>query len=385
MADEIKDTPEQTPPTEQQAQQPAAEAPPQPTEEAAQEPVKPDLPPNKVTIEDMAEAKKKVTVEIDRERIDAKFAEMFGELHQSALVPGFRKGHAPRRLLEKRFGKEVGQDVRNAVVSEALMAAIEEHKLEIIGEPDLDLEKIELPPTGNLTFSVDVEVRPQFTLPDYKGIAVTAPQTQATEEQVQEMVKALLASRGTLETVAGAAEKNDLITADITLTIDGHQEHSHQDQKLRVAPAALEGVPLEQLGDQLTGATAGQTVQVQAPVPQGHPTEAWRGKTAVFDIQVKQVQRLRVPELTDELAKESGLDSAEQFRQLVRQQLQERLERGARTRCATRWGGICWSTRRWSCRRPWPSGTRPRCFSGGRCRCSTRVCRASSSSRTWSC
>ena len=309
MADETKQNPEETTPQAEAAS---------------------TLPENKVAIETTGDAGRKITIEIDRQRVDAKYNEIFGELRNSALVPGFRIGHAPRRLMEKRFGKEVGQDVRNALVSEALSAAIKANKIQILGDPDIELDKIEVPETGNMTFSVQVEVKPEFTVPEYKGIAVQEMTVEITPERVEQATRQFLSSRGTLVPVTGPAGEDDVVVADISHSGEGIEAHSHENVEVRVGPGVLEGVPLEKLGDALKGAKAGDTVTTEATVPDTHSNEAWRGKTISFSIAVKDVKHLEVPELTDQLAGEFGFESTEPFKNYVHDRLQEQVQRESR-------------------------------------------------------
>ncbi|MFW6153770.1 MAG: trigger factor [Planctomycetota bacterium] len=284
-----------------------------------------NLPANNVTIEDAGPALKKITIEIDRARIDAKFDEIFGDLRQNAQVPGFRVGHAPRRLLEKRFGKEAAEDVRNNLVADALGKVADDEDLNVLGEPDIKLDEIELPEEGNLVFSMEVEVAPEFDLPDYKGIHVTDPSVEVTDERVAETTRNILSSRGTLAPTDEPAAEGDQVVADVTLTGEGIEE-KQENVEYQVAPAAFMGVPLEDLGGKLTGATAGSTVELTATVPEGHENEDWRGKAVTATFEVKEVKRLEVPELTDELAKEFGMDSAEQFGEFVKERLAVQLD-----------------------------------------------------------
>ncbi|MGB2999035.1 MAG: trigger factor family protein, partial [Phycisphaerae bacterium] len=152
-----------------------------------------------VTVEDAGVCKKKLVITVPRDRIDAKFDERFTELEREAQVPGFRPGHAPRRLIEKRFRRPVADEVRVALVTEAFEKAVEQEKLDVIGEPDLDPEQIELPEEGEMSFSVELEVRPEFELPDYKGIPVDAERPEITDEQVEDALKRLRESHGSLE------------------------------------------------------------------------------------------------------------------------------------------------------------------------------------------
>lgn len=285
-----------------------------------------NLPANVVSIEDASEATKKITVEIDRKRIDAKYDELFGELRTSAQIPGFRIGHAPRRLMEKRFGKEVTEDVRNGLVSESLAKAIEESKLEVLGDPDIHLDEITVPETGNMTFSVTVEVRPEFEVPTYTGIPVTKPSAEITDERVDEATKQFLGAQGKRIEVKEPASEGDIVIADVKFNGEGIEEHVHENIHIRVAPGVLDGVPLEELGEKLTGVQPGRTVMIETVVPQGHPTEKLRGKKVFFIITVKEVVRIEVPELNDQLASDFGFANAGAFKDFVRQNLTARMD-----------------------------------------------------------
>jgi len=100
---------------------------------------------NTVTIEDAGPCKKKITIEIPQETIASATDEQYKSLRDEALVPGFRKGRAPRRLLEKRFGKETSEQVKLKLIADASDSSIKDSKLDILGEPDIDFEKMELP------------------------------------------------------------------------------------------------------------------------------------------------------------------------------------------------------------------------------------------------
>ena len=279
------------------------------------------LPDNTVTVEDAGTLKKKVTVQVNRQRIDAKFNEMFGELGRTAPVPGFRIGHAPRRLIEKRFGKDVADDVRNALVGEAVEDALEKAEFKTIGEPEIKLDEIKLPEKDEMTFSFEVEVAPEFDLPDYKGIEITRPLIEVNDERVEEFLTSFRHRYGRFKPTDTPAEAGDVVVADVSITgenIDFKQPNA----ELRVAPAQVEGVILEDLAKTLTGNKTGDSPSVKATVPAGHPNEDWREKevTVMFDIQ--EVKRLELPELTDDFAKQAGFDSLDEMREAIRGRLQ---------------------------------------------------------------
>lgn len=320
--------PEETQPTQPSQSAPQdAQAPVTPEAAATPEAAPQDnLPKNQVTIEEAGKLKKKVTVAIPRERIDAKLNEMFGELSHTALVPGFRVGHAPRRLIEKRFGREVGQDVRNALVGESLQSAIMDAKLSTLGEPELDLDKIEMPEKGEMSYSFVIEVAPEFEMPALEGIEVKKPILEITDERVTEQLEQWRQSQARFEPTAEGAAAGDVVTADVRITGDGFAEHHHKDHVIRVAPGQVEGLPLVDLPTALAGKKVGETASLTIKVPEAHPNEAWRGKDATVELTLSQVRHRILPEINEDFAKGAGYESLEQLRQQVRTSLEARLQ-----------------------------------------------------------
>ena len=149
------------------------------------------LPPATATIEEAGAARKRIKIEIPEERIKGKLNEAFGELQRDAVLPGFRRGRAPKRLIEKRFGGDMRNTVKQQLVAEAYEKAVENNKLDAIGEPEIDLSKVELPDNGSLTVSIEVEVTPEFALPSIEKIAVKRPKLEANEERLNLAVENL--------------------------------------------------------------------------------------------------------------------------------------------------------------------------------------------------
>jgi trigger factor len=286
-----------------------------------------NLPENKIDIEDAGTLKKKVTVTIPRERIDAKFDETFGELSDNAQIPGFRIGRAPRRLLEKRFGKEVSQDVRNALVGEAIGTVMEDEDLKTIGEPELELDDIEVPDSGEMEISFEIEVAPEFELPELEGIEVRKPEEEVSDEKVDEYIDQMMQSMAKYVDSEEPAGKGDMVVAAAKLTNDELEEPIERPGlSLRVAPGQIEGIPIVDLGDTLEGSKPGDTVSTTVTVPESHPNEDWQGKEMTVAITVSSVRKREVPELTDELAEQMGFDSMGEMRSYFRGRMQSQME-----------------------------------------------------------
>lgn len=295
-------------------------------QENSQDSSEKDLPKNTVEVEDSGTLKKKVTVTVPRERIDAKQNEMFGKLSSTAQVPGFRIGRAPRRLIEKRFGKDVDQDVRNALIGESLGSAIEDAGLKTLGEPEgLDLEKVEIPEEGDLSFSFEVEVEPEFELPEVTGIEVTKEIFDVDNKKIDEYIQNLREGQARYETTDQAAQDGDGVITAAKITGEGVSWDNPR-VPMRVAPGTIESLPLVDLGEKLKGKKVGDVVTITTKAADAHPNEDWRGKDLAIELTIHEVQRRIVPELNEEFATTRGFESLENFREFIADRLTSRVK-----------------------------------------------------------
>jgi trigger factor len=308
-------------PDEKNPQQSAANE----TSQSEQE-TKPALPENIVDVQDAGTLKKKISITVPRARIDAKFAEMFGELSHSAQIPGFRVGHAPRRLIEKRFGKEIGEDVRNAMISEAIAPALEKSELKMLGEPQIDLDKIQLPDSGDMTFSFEIEVMPEFELPALEGIKVTRQKLEMTDARVDEYLEQLRVSRARFEPTDSPAAEGDTVLAGAKISGEGIATVERPGLNLRVAPGQVEGLPLVDLGTALAGKKAGQKATLKVKAPAAHPNEEWREKELTVEIELSDIRRRVLPEVNEEFAKSLGFESLSEVRDYINVRMKQRIE-----------------------------------------------------------
>ncbi|HQG48761.1 MAG TPA: trigger factor family protein, partial [Sedimentisphaerales bacterium] len=176
---------------------------------------------NTVVVEEIGPCKKRVSVEIPEETIKEMADEQYRELRREAVLPGFRKGRAPRRLLEKRFGKETKDSIKLKLLAEASEAAMKSQKLDVLTDPEIDHENIKLPETGPMKFSFEVEVRPQFELPPLEGIAVTKPTIEVTEAQIDSEVEQLRRWSGVwTPREDSVVQKDDQVVADVRLRVE---------------------------------------------------------------------------------------------------------------------------------------------------------------------
>ncbi len=289
---------------------------------------------NIVTIEEAGPCKKKVIIEIPEEAIREATDEQYDNLGKEAIVPGFRKGRAPRRLLEKRFSKETLEQVKLKLLADAGKAAIKKKELEVLGEYDIDFEKIELPAEGSLKFDFEVEVRPEFDLPILEGIPVKKTELEVTDEQIDREIEQLRRLAGVWTPREDEAiQVEDQIIADAVIKTEGVEEEEKLDNiEIYVRANGFVGeVPVEKLDELLIGAKAGDTKQTNIEVPKTYFREQYRGKKVEIEISVKDIKWLKPAEMDETFLKRFEVENESELREQLQDILHSRLENQART------------------------------------------------------
>lgn len=307
---------------------------------------------NTITIEDAGPCKKKVVIEVPEETIKNMGDEQYRELRREAMVPGFRKGRAPRRLLEKRFGKETSEQVKLKILAEASEAAIKDKKLDVLTDPDVDYENVKLPESGPMRFEFEVEVRPEFELPALEGIPVKRTKLEVTEAQVELEIEQLRRWSGLwVPKEDGAVEQGNEVVADVRLNV-----HLTDEEKAKQAEAAEKGeeapplgipesetkldnteihvrpngfvgaVPVPKLDELLIGAKAGDKKTTTVEVPKTYFREEYQGRTADVEIEVKEVKYLKPAEIDEQFLQRYHVENEQELRDRIRDNLQAQLE-----------------------------------------------------------
>ncbi len=292
---------------------------------------------NTVTIEDSGSCKKKITVEIPEETIKASLDEQYQDLRKEAAIPGFRKGRAPVRLIEKRFGSEIGLQVKVKLLADASQAAVEANKLDVLGDPDIDPEKVELPEAGSMTFDFEVEVRPEFDLPELEGVEVEKPKVESTDAEIDEEIMAMRRQAGIWTPKEdGQVEEDDQIVADVVMEIEDVEEHEKLDNvEVSVRETGFVGpVPVEGLSDLLVGAKVGDEKKTTVEVPKTFHNEQYRGKKVDITIEVKDIKQLEPVEMNEEFLERFGVDNEDDLRDKLMEYRRSRAEREARASMA---------------------------------------------------
>ncbi len=291
---------------------------------------------NVVKIKDSGPCKRTVSVEIPEEKVKAALDEQYSDLRKDAVVPGFRRGRAPLRLLEKRYGKDVGQQVKLKLLVDASEAALKDNDIDVLVDPDIDYESVELPESGPLKFDFDVKVRPDFKLPKLEGIEVKKTVTDVTDAQVDEEIQAMQKRVGIWTPKDGPVEADDQIVADAILKVEGVEEdEKHANIEIFAREKGfVAGVAVEGLDKLLAGAKSGDTKKTTVDVPKTYFNEQYRGKKVDVEITVKDVKQLEPAPIDEAFLGRMGLEDEDSLREMLGDSMRQQAENKVRTEMA---------------------------------------------------
>ena len=253
-----------------------------------------------VTREDPESRQVVLTVELEPSDIELHLQRVYRQLVNRVQIPGFRKGKAPRSVVESFLGRNaMVQEGIDSIVTSSLNQALERESLEPFGEPEID--SLELDP---VSFKATVPLEPQVDLGDLQSLRLERDPIEITEEQVTEVLEQLQRSNGVWEPREGQVRFDDLVTLDVEGTIEGNR--ILQDQAVDFVPRQDSPVPFPGFSVYLEGMSAGEDKQFTLTVPEDYRESAVAGKECRFEVKVIEVKELRLPELDDELAKGVG-------------------------------------------------------------------------------
>ena len=272
----------------------------------------------------------KLTIEVSAEDLDKAMEKAYQKQKSRISLPGFRKGKAPRKMIESMYGKGVFmEDAVNSLVPQEYTKALGECDLEIVSQPEINVTQME--PGKALLFTADVAVKPEVTLGDYKGVEVPKSEIAVTDEEVDaEVKKEQDKNARTVAVEDRAAANGDITTIDFEGFVDGVAFEGGKGTDYALTLGS--GTFIPGFEDQLVGANTGDHVEVKVTFPEEYQAKELAGKEAVFQCDVKKIETKEVPELDDEFAKDvSEFDTLAEYKEDVKKKLTEKKEKEART------------------------------------------------------
>ena len=281
----------------------------------------------KVTKEKTEDSQAFLTIEMEPTEVEESLAEAYHRLVKKTNVPGFRKGKAPRQILEQYFGKEsLLEDALNHLVPQAYEKAIAEQQIEALARP-----QIEIVQTDPVIFKATVPLAPLVKLGDYHHIQVTADPVEVTEDKVNAVIEQLRHQNATWESVERAVDFGDLVVLDVKSDVGGEpfiNQEGVQYQVFRDSPFPAPG-----FAKQLPGMKKGEEKEFKLKLPSDYPKTELAGKEPSFKVRVVEIKQEILPELNNEFVKQLGpeLKTVAALRKEVTSNLKLRAEEKART------------------------------------------------------
>ena len=285
-----------------------------------------------VQVEKLEKNMAKLTVEVPAEDVEKAIQGAYQKMKKSINIPGFRKGKAPRQLIEKMYGKEVFyNEAVDAMLPKAYSDAVEECGEEIVSYPKINVEQIE---SGKpFIFTAEVAVKPAVTLGEYKGIQVEKAPVQVTEEEIQaEVDKEREANSRTVTVEDRAVQKGDIATIDFEGFVDGVAFDGGKGENYDLEIGSNTFIP--GFEDQLVGAEIGKELDVNVTFPEEYGAKELAGKAAVFKCKVNGIKVKELPAVDDEFAQEvSEFDTLDEYKADIKAKLlKEKEDEAARAK-----------------------------------------------------
>lgn len=274
---------------------------------------------------------RKLIIEVSDEAFEKGVEEAYQKNKNKISIQGFRKGKAPRKMIEKMYGVEVFfEDAANAVIPTAYADAATESGLEIVSQPSIDI--VQLEKGKPFIFSAEVAVKPEVTLGQYKGIEVSKVEVEVTDEDVNaELDKAREQNSRVVTVDDRAVEDGDMTVIDFEGFVDGEafEGGKGEDYSLTIGSHSF----IDTFEQQLIGKNIGEEVEVNVTFPEEYHAENLKGKAAMFKVVIKEIKKKELPELDDDFAQDvSDFDTLAEYKEDVKKTLTDRKEKEAKAK-----------------------------------------------------
>ena len=269
-----------------------------------------------------------VTVVVSPAEFDEAVNTVYKKNRNSIMVPGFRKGKAPRKIIEGMYGKGVfHEDAINDLAPKAYAQAVKEKELKVVASPTL--ESADVGEDGSLTMVIDAVLYPEITLKQYKGLEAVRKGAKVEDYQIDAEIERLRQRNASLVTTENEAKYGDTVVIDYEGFIDGVPFEGGKDENHSLEIGSNSFIPGFEV--QCIGAKAGSDIEVNVTFPEEYHAKDLAGKPAVFKVHVHEVKEKILPELDDEFAKDvSEFDTLEEYKENIRKTLQENAENSSR-------------------------------------------------------
>ncbi len=282
-----------------------------------------------VKVEKLENSMAKLTVEVPAEELEKALDRAYNKTKNKLNVPGFRKGKAPRNIIEKMYGPEIFyEDAANDLVEREYEKAYDECGEDIVSSPEIEVVEIE---KGKpFVFTATVALKPEIKLGKYKGVKIEKVETEVTDEEVDAAIEKERENSARTVAVDRPVKDKDLTVIDFEGFVDGKAFEGGKGENYPLTIGS--GVFIPGFEEQLIGAKKGEEVEVKVTFPEDYQAEELKGKEAVFKCKVNEIKEKELPELDDEFASEvSEYDTFAEYKEATKKNLSEKKAEDAKT------------------------------------------------------
>lgn len=278
-----------------------------------------------INVEKTAPCLVKVSIVVEPDRVDEEFEKTYRQTAEAVAFPGFRKGKAPKKLVLKRFGKIINDDVKEKLLSAALSETVEKHNLEPVSDPDIDLSTIELNEGESMELSFEMETKPVFDLGEYKGLEVELDPLVVLDNEIDEGIRGLQSRFAYLKSIEDQpVDKQHYLTADVTYRIE-EEELIREGCQVNMSLGILDGIELGNELERLIGKKVEEVAEIEiANLPAHFMPEKYRGKPARIQVTVKDIREVAFPEVDDEFLNKIEMESMDALRDKISSEIIEK-------------------------------------------------------------
>lgn len=278
----------------------------------------------KVSLEREGKNVVRMGLELEPEKALKAYEMACRQLSHQVNIPGFRRGKAPRNIIEKTLGVEyIKREALESIVPELLNRAIVDENLDVITQPEIDECDFEL--GSPLKLRAKFEVRPEVTLGKYSGVSVEVPEAQIPEGSLERALNSIAENKASLQTIDPRPVKmGDTVLLDFECHVDGKLVEGGKAQGLILE--VREGAFLNGFSEQLVDKTPGSDFEIKAPFPGDYRNPALAGKEAVFQVQLREIREKVIPDVNDELAKVVGHESLDALKEALQERFNEEIK-----------------------------------------------------------
>lgn len=278
-----------------------------------------------VQVEKLEKNMAKLTIEVPAEEFEKALDGAYKKSRNRIAMPGFRRGKAPRKMIEKMYGDSVFyEDAANDIIPDAYEDAAKESGLEIVSRPEIGVEQIEK--GSAFIFTATVAVKPEVTLGDYKGIEIEKKTAEVTDEEVEDEIGRVRENNSRMITIDDrASQEGDTVIIDFDGYVDGEQFEGGQAEDYSLVLGSHTFI--DNFEEQLIGKNPGESVEVHVKFPDAYQAEELRGKDAVFYVDINDIKVKELPDIDDEFAQDvSDFDTLDEYKEDLKKKLLENKE-----------------------------------------------------------